>query len=523
MLTRRVLILLLITAVCASAPEAFAQDAAAPSPPASTSTASSPPTPALKLSMDQAVAMALDENLGLKADRLDVAIAAENVAGARAAFHPLLESGFQRRTSTQPPTSFVQGNGVVSSNSAGFGSTISQNLPWMGGRYSAEWQASRNTTTALSSFNPQLGSTLSLNFTQPLLRGFRTDDNRVAVQSAERQRTIADLALEGQVAATTNAVQAAYLALIGDIQGLDVAQQNMALAQQQLQNSRSRVAVGVGAEIDTIQAQAAVASNEEQVIVAQASIATAEDALRALILNPDRPDYWQVHLEPTDTIQATPTTVDEAATIQTALDQRVDLLEAKRHLEITSLNRGLDDNLTRPDVSLSVNYTAQGTGGTQFTFGAGFPPPVTSQTTRRFGQVVNDALVGTYPSWTTGLTFSYPLGHSAAKARQAEARLREQQERLSLRTLEQQIATEVRSAVRDVETNYKRVQATQAARVANERQYTAEQRRFEVGLSDIFTVLQKQSLLAQAKVTELNAMLAYNNALIRLQRVQKIP
>lgn len=478
----------------------------------------------LQLSMDQAVIMALETNLGLKADRLGVNVASQNVAVARSAFQPQLRSTFSRNTADQQPSNFGDSDvAVVSTGSTFVSSSIGQSLPWYGGGYQVSWAGSRNTTTSnLSPFNPRLGSSLSLSFEQPLLRNFLIDSSRFNLMSSERTRQIADLTLEQRIAKTRNDVQQAYLSLIGAIEGLKVAQQNMNLAQETLKNFRARVAVGVSADIEVIQAEAQVASNEEAVVVAEAAIATAEDVLRALIVDPARPDYWQVRLQPTDTIAALPREVDVEAAIRNALANRLDLLAARRQQEITALGLRLGENLTRPEVNLSIDYTARGTGGTQLTFGSGFPPPIVGRTDRGFSSVVNDAFLGTYPSWTAAVTFTYPLGLSAAKATLARDRLQKQQEDLGIQNLELQVATAVRNAARDVQTNLKRVEATQKARQATDRQLDAEQRKFGVGLSSSFELQQRQRDLAAARINELNAMIAYNRSLIAFERVQKI-
>jgi outer membrane protein TolC len=148
---------------------------------------------------------------------------------------------------------------------------------------------------------------------------------------------------------------------------------------------------------------------------------------------------------------------------------------------------------------------------------------VLGQTNRAFSNVLSDAFLGTYPSWTAGVTFSYPIGLSAEKATLARNQLQQRQENLSLQNLELQVTTQVRNAARAVQSNFKRVEATQKARQATERQLDAEQRKFGVGLSSSFELQQRQRDLAAARILELNAMLAYNRALIELERVQKIP
>jgi outer membrane protein TolC len=509
-----------LAALALAASPALAQQAAPPAPAAAP--AASGPT--LQLSMEQAVTMAMETNLGLKADRLDVNIAAENIRGARAAFRPLLQSSFNRNTSDGLPSSFVDSDvAVVSSGSTFFNSSIRQALPWFGGAYAASWSGNRNTTSSNTNpFNPRTGSSLALGFSQPLLRNFSIDNPRASLQNAERSRQIADLGLEQRITVTRNGVQQAYLSLIAAIEGLKVSQQNMDLAQENLRNFRARVAVGVSADIDVIQAEAQVANQEEQVVVSAAQIDTAMDALRAQILDPTRADFWLIRLQPTDTITAVPREVDVEASVRNALANRLDLMALRRQQEITDLNLDVTRNQLKPELNVNLNYSAQGTGGTQLQFGSGFPPEILGRTNRGFSSVLSDAFLGTYPSWTVGATFSYPIGLSAAKVNYARAQISKRQEDLTLQNLELQVSTQVRTAARDVQTNLKRVDATVKAREATERQLDAEQRKFAVGLSSAFELQQRQLQLAASRVSELNAKIAYNRSIIAFERVQKI-
>lgn len=508
-----------VAAILLSAAPALAQQAAPPRP------AVPPPSgPSLSLSMEQAVTMAMEANLGLKADRLDVNIAAENIASARATFKPVLSSSFGRNTSETASGSAFEGGDIVSRAGSSVSSTLSQNSPWYGGRYNVSWSGRRDTTTQLaSSYNPTLNSTVAFGVSQPLLRNFRIDNARASLQNAERGRQIADLTLEQRITTTRNNVQLAYLGLIGAIKQLEVANQNMDLAQRSLNNFKSRVAVGVSADIEVIQAEASVARQEEGVVVAEAGIDTAMDNLRALILDPTRADYWQVRLQPTDVITAVPRDIDVDAAVRNALASRLDLLALKRIQETTSLNLKVSENQLKPALDLNVNYQSTGTGGTKYgyDYSTGFPQ-VTSQLNRSFGTALSEAFGGTYPSWNMNVQFSYPLGHNAAKAALARGRLEKRQEDLSLQNLELQVSTQVRNAARDVQMNLKRVEATRKAREATERQLDAENRKFGVGLSSAFELQTHEGNLANSRISELNAMISYNRALIAFERVQKI-
>ncbi len=477
----------------------------------------------LPISMAQAVAMALDANLDLKAERLSLDVASHDIALARSAFLPLVQGTTSRGSSKSVPFDFVQGSDDIISKSLSVSGSVRQALPWYGGGYAVTWSGSRGTQDGgISSFNPRLGSRLRFDFTQPLLRDFKRDASRVGLEGAERRRVITDLQLQQRVFATEAAVKLAYLSLVAAIEGKKVAEQNLDIVQQSLNQSKSRVAVGQSPQIEIIQAEAQVASTRESVIRASAFIASAEDNLRTLILDPNRPDFWQVRLVPTDTIQLAPRTVDLDEAIRTALANRIDLQVENRNMDITNLNLELNRNNTMPSLDINASYSAEGTAGTQFQFGQGFPPPILSETRRTYGSALGDTFGGAYPTWSLGLSVTYPIGRTAAQAAYAQAQVQKRQQEIGIQQLQVFIVAQVRDAVRQVGNTFERVQAAQAAREASQQQLTAEERRNSVGLSTTLDLQIRQRDLASARTVELQAMIDYNRALINLDSVQRI-
>ncbi|MFI5177541.1 MAG: TolC family protein [Vicinamibacterales bacterium] len=477
----------------------------------------------LQLSIDDAVAMALETSLGLKSERLNLDITAQGIAGARSVFIPTLGALFNGNTSQRQPTDFTQGNANISSHNMSGNATLDQALPWYGERYHVSWGASRVTQAGgIATFNPQLGSTLTFNFTQPLWRNLKVDSNRASVETSTISRHQADTNLEQQVVGTSASVRNAYLNLVAALKGEEVARQNMQIAEDSLRNAKARVAVGVGAQTDVIQATAQAASFQDQLIAATSQIGTMEDALRAQILDPDHPDYWSIKIEPTTEIVLQERTVDVDAVIKNALANRLDAATIRRQMQVTDINLRVNENLNRPQLDAIASYSAVGTGGTQFTYGSGFPPPELGRSDRSFSSALGDAFLGAYPSWTVGVQFGYPIGRSSAETAIAQQQLVKRQQELGLHNLEIEIVREVRDAARQVQTSYERVQATQATVTATEQQLNAKQRQFEVGLSSTFEVQQAQRDLANAKLIDLQAKISYNRALISLDAVQKI-
>lgn len=495
----------------------------APAIPPSAASPTTPLGPPLQLSMERAVEMALESNLGLEANRLAVDDASLAIATARASFIPQLFSSVSRVSARNVPSDFTQGVVDITNQNVQVSSQLNQVLPFFGTNYQLNWNNTRNTQQGGNPlFNPSLRSNFSFNLSQPLWRGFLTDQNRANYVTAQRQRLNADVELQRRVTLLEAQVRNAYLNLISAIQGLRVAEQNLEIVQTSLANARARVEVGAAAPIELISAEADVANNQERVLLAQAQISTAEDFLRTLVLDPERTDYWQVHLVPTDTIQAEPREIDLPATISTALRERLDLAIVKRNIEIEDLQLRASRDATRPGVSANLSYAASGSGGTLLRYGNdGFPPPVLSTEEKSFGSVLNDTFGNAYPTWSVGVSVNYPIGRSAQEANYARAEVARRQSALQLRELELAIVQQVRDAARQVENTYQRVLVTRAALRASEQQLEAEQRRFQAGLATTFELQGRQSQLAQARVNELQAAIDYNRALIQFERVQK--
>ena len=495
------------------------QQPAAPAP-------AQPQGPLVKLTVDEAVRMALQNNLGIQAERLGPEIQTFGVAQARAAFAPNLFSNTTTRSSTQPPdffaSGFVAGATTAERVQTNFG--VEQQLGWGGSRYSVSLDALRATTTGQQEFNPQLGSTLSASYVQPLLRNFRIDNFRQQVMVSQKNLEIADLQLRQQITVTTRAVKSAYFDLVGAIAGLQVARQSLDLALESLRNNRTRVEVGTMAPIDIIEAEAEVSSNEEAVINAEARIKTAEDRLRALIMNPAQQDFWTVRLEPAEQPTVTPTAIDIESAVANALANRTDIAQTRKRIETTEINIDYLGNQKLPAVDLVANYNTVGVAGTQLVFVPGsFPPEVDTQVQRSFGDALRDVFGNQFKTWSVQLQVSYPIGTSPAEAGLAATKLQREQELTTLRDLEMQIATTVRDVGRQVTTNLKRVEATRKAREFAERRLEAEQKRFTVGLSTTFQLFQAQRDLARQRQNELNAIIDYNRSLVDCEAVQVAP
>ena len=484
--------------------------------------------PTIRIGQDEAVRMALENNLGIQTERLNPQIQSLAVSRALSAYTPEVFGGTSKSSVTAPPTDFLsQGVAVTTSGTVNGLGGVRQNLPW-GADYAVSLNGVRSINNApRTPFSPQLQSDLSAVFNQPLLRDLKIDSNRQTILQSRNQQSIADIQLAERVTQTSRTVRIAYFNLVAAISGLQVAQQSLDLARQSLKNNERRVEVGTTAPIDIISSEAEVARNEENVIVQQGNIEAAQDALRTLIMNPTQPDFWTTRIEPSEQPALTPQAIDVEAAISNAFANRTDIAQLKKTIESAEINIKFNQNQKLPAVDLQARYGLRGVGGIFRQFDPNAPfgenPAVIAQSQRSFSDVLRDVFGNDFKSWTFALNVSYPLGTSNADAALAQSRLQRQQGQVAMKDLETEVARQVREAGRQVGTTLKRVDATKKARALAEKSLEAEEKRLAVGMSDSYRLFQFQRDLANARQNELNAIIAYNRALVNFEAVQVVP
>jgi HAE1 family hydrophobic/amphiphilic exporter-1 len=480
-----------------------------------------------RLSIDEAVALALEQNVDLQVDRIDPQIQDYSISVARSGWTPIFFSNVTNRSATNPPTDIFGGQQRSAITNENLTSVVGvqQALPFGGGTYTANWNSGRaSTNNIFTTFDPQLNSQIALNYQQPLLRNFKIDNTRQQVLVSRKNREISEVQLQQSIAVTTRNVKNAYWDLVFAINNLAVQRQSLELAQRSFRDNRARVEIGTMAPLDIVQAEAEVAQREEGVILAEASISRAEDVLRALISNPvDQPQFWTMRLEPVDQAEFRPVAVDVDAAVRNALGSRTDLITTRKQIESTDISIRYFRNQSMPDVNAVVNYSAIGLAGTNFQLTDEFPPRRQSETRRAYWGALGDVFGSDFPTWSVQLQVNYPIGASNAEANLARARLQNTQAQKQLQSSELQVATQVRNFARNVTTNSKRVEATRASRALAEKRLEAEEKKFQAGMTSSFQVIQAQRDLSQARNSELQAIIDYLKSVVDFETAQQSP
>jgi outer membrane protein len=506
----------------ASAAPAFAQ-APAPYPSPSPNPLASPPPdtrPVLELSLDDAVKRTLENNADIAVDRFDPESADYNVRFLKGYYEPYVISTVGDRSQTNPATNAFTGAQNLNNKTLTYNFGAFQSIP-TGGTFEVDFNNQRQATNSVfSTFNPSFGSNFNLSLTQPLLRNFKVDSQRYQIKVAKKSQEISDVQFHQTVVNTVANVKQSYYDLIYALDNLEAQRKSLGLAQQLLEENRIKVRVGTMAPLDVVSAQSEVAGREANVIQAEAAVADAEDVLKRAMFTSNEPAAWNTRIVPTDRPTADQVMVDLPAAIQTALSKRTDIQSARKNLENSEYGVQFAKNQLLPSLNLSAGYGTSGLGGTQVL------DPVTQQPlpnpiTGGWGDAVSDVFGRNFPTWNIAVNLSYPVLNKQAGANAARARITRDQQAASLHATELNVVQEVRAAGRAVETNYKLVESTRAARVLQEQRLDAETKKFAAGMSTNFLVTQAQRDLAFAAVSELQAVANYRKSLVNFDRVQE--
>ena len=451
----------------------------------------------LNVGVQDAIMLSLENNQGLVVQRLDPEIRRTFEEQEKAEFDPVLSGEVSAdRIKAQRLSPY---SGSLS------GSTADQ----LTGDISLQKTAPSGTTLGLeasstlnrsSLYSDQLiSSRAGLTLSQALLRGASSDANLAAVHQAQIDTRISEYELRGFIESLVAQVEITYWDYALAQRQIEIYEESLKVAEQQLAQTRERIAIGQLAETEQAAADAEVALRKEDLINARAALATVH--LRLLrLLNPpgagwdrevavrDHPAVPDAMLEPVDAHAAV------------ALQMRPDVNEAylgvhREDLELVKTKNGL---LPKLDAFIML-------GGTGYadTFGGSIAA--------RDGDGY-DALAG--------LRLEYPLGNRSARARHTRAICTRRQASEAVRNLEQLVEVDVRIAYIEVNRTREQVTATAATRALQEEKVRAETEKFKVGKSTSLLVANAQRDLVASKIAEVQAVVNYLKAFVRLYQLE---
>jgi outer membrane protein TolC len=463
-----------------------------------------------KLTLEDAIIKALKNNLDLAVQVLNPDIADRTLAAAKEYFLPSLGFSYDNQSTKSPSLWYLQGAGISADKLNSYGIALNQQLPTGGNVQVSFGNSKSDTNQSYQTFNPYYSTRLSFTLNQPLLRNFGPLVSRRQILVAANNLEFSRSQLEASVLDTIYMVQEAYWNLFFAIEDLGVKRQSLSLARDLLSKNKKEVEVGTIAPLEILNAQATVAQREAEILSAEAFIKKYGETLRSLIepaggpspALADRPEFKAVSIS-----------LDEA--LGTAMARRPELQQARTTIQTSEIDFRIARNQLLPQFDLALSYWSPGVSGDRILYLDNNPLTGIIIGREKVGpsKAVKDAMKFLYKNWSVGLTVSVPLGDVIGRANAARARLGYEQSLAQLKAQEQRIYLDVSDAVRNLETNAKRIDAYRVARELAEKRLEAETKKLEVGLSESYFVLDYQDRLATARSGELRALVDYNLSL----------
>jgi outer membrane protein len=450
---------------------------------------------AIQLSLERAVEIALQQNLGLVIERYTRTQQRLGITQSLGIYDLLANA-----TATAEDSKSATLSALVPSASSrqAVNFSFTQLVP-TGGAVSVGWDNSRsesNSQFLQASTFYNSGATFS--FSQPLLRDFGRLATERGILIARTNSQVSRQEFERQVTATIQQVEDAYWNLVGSRQQLVVAQESLGLARELHDRNRIQVEVGTLAPLELVQSEAAIASREEDIIRATAFIGDSEDVLRQL-LNLPSGELWERVILPTTPPETEKVAINVAEAIATAYAERPELRTEELRVAQAELDAEFFRNQLKPTLDLNVDYGYSGVG-------------------LNFSDAFSQVTGLDFRGWTARLVFAYPIQNRSARAQSAIANLDLERLQTELDQQKTTIATEVRRSARAVETAAKQIEAARISREFQEKNLDAEKKRYENGMSTSFQITQIQEDVTQARSNEVTAKITYRTALAEYYR-----
>jgi outer membrane protein len=498
----------------------------------------------LYLSLSDAIALALENNIDIEVSRYAYPLADAALLGARAGYNglsydPTVTSTVNWGRSAQIQTNTVNAGGqsvnIGDNRIRNFG--ITQGFETGASATIGFNNTISTTNNANAIFFPSYTSGLSLNATQPLLEGFGLGYNRTGIRVAKNNIRLTDYQFQTQLNTTLNTVISTYWNLVSSALAVDVAQQTLDEANHLLSDNKKQLDIGTMAPLDVLQAQQQVSTSETNLITAQTAVEQLEVSLKNLISRNGlaNASLANVHIIATDniTVPAVEPIQPVQDVVARALDHRPELAQQRIQLENSKINLAAAHNILLPTLNVVGNVSNPGAGGVLNTAPNLSPLTGLPIVDAQGNPVLRSAppeLIGGYSNilrqlfgvgtvnYTIGFTLSIPLRNRAAQAAYIQQDLQLRESELGVQKEVNQIRMDVQNALIAVKNARARYQSAATASAVAQQVLDAEQKKYELGASTSYAVVQHQVDLANARSAEVSAVSAYAQAKLQLDQ-----
>ncbi len=368
--------------------------------------------------------------------------------------------------------------------------------------------------------NPFSQGDADFQITQNLLNGFGRPVLARNIRVSKNNEKVSDLQFKQQVITTVSAVLNLYWDLVSFNADLKARKDELATAQALFEDNKKQVQIGTLAPIEVTRAEAQVYSSEQDLLISQTNLLQQETVLKNAISRNGvaSPELAEVHIVPVDTIQVPPQ--DELQPIddlvKEALSKRVEIAQDKINIDSNEINLRAIRNGLKPTLQLFAELTNNGLAG-----GANYLSPGTiapTYLTGGTGTVFAEVLRRNYPNYSAGVSLNIPLRNRAAQSDYVTSALGQRQSELALQKAVNQVRVDVQNALIGVRQARVRYDSAVKARILQQQTLDADRKKYTLGASTVFQVVQDQQTLASAQSTEQQSLANYSHARIQFDQ-----
>jgi len=518
----------------------------------------------LELSMQEAVELALENGMDIVVQRYNPWFADTGILKAQAggfggvtpgavlggssASNPLLNydpvitttlSVDDRNVPVNNPLTSGTGTGLSSLarltlHTSTFNTQYSQGFQ-TGTTFFSFWDNTRSSSTSAANlFNPSVQSSIFVGFQQQLLNGFGRSVNSRNIRIAKNNRKIADWAFTQQAITTVTNTITAYWELVFARENVKVQQQAVTVAEKLYNDNKKQLEIGTMAPLDVTRAESELATDRQNLIVAQTVHLQNQQILKnAISKNPLAPNLVNVEIIPTE-LPARPEAIEapsfeEAA--KEAFAKRPELQEEALNLQNGEIDIKATRNALLPTATLSAQYGSVGLAGNQpilgtpATVSTGIPivdstgtpvapneflgtqkSPLIGVSKAGFGDAMSSVFHNNFPDYQVSLNVQIPIRNRSAQADNQRAILTQRWLEAQLQQLKNAALLDVRNTYIALTQDRAQVDAASKARELQQQTFDAEQKKYQLGASTVYLVIQTQRDLIAAQGTELRAL-----------------
>jgi len=491
----------------------------------------------LELTLQDAVELALENSMDIAVQRYNPWFADTDILQTEAGGQPFGITGAEVRQSfanvpflnydptftsqisyddriTPVNNPFISGTGTAQAQAASLAShtaTYTNNVTEgfsTGTTATVAWNNTRSSSgSTFNFFNPDVSSALVVTLQQQLLNGFGRFINRRNIMIAKNNRKLADYVFEAQAITTVTGTITAYWELVYARAAVEVQAQAVSVSQRLYGDNKKQLEIGTLAPLDVTRAEAQLATDQQNLIIAQTTKLQDEQILKnAISKDPLAANLINVEIIPTD--KPTPPETTEAASFEESIKEAFQKRPELQEQQLNITNAGIDARATgialRPTATLFAQYTSQGLAGVSTIPGtAGNPPTITQQ---GFATSQSQVFQNKFPDYLVGVNVQIPIRNRSAQATNQRSTLQLRQIEAQMQQLKNAAVVDVRNTFIALEQGRVQVATASEARKLQQQTFDAEQKKYQLGASTVYQVILTQRDLVTAQGAELRAL-----------------